>query len=784
MHAILIAGAALVGLPILLHLIMKQEPKRLTFPAFRFLTQKLKTNQRKLRLRHFLLLAMRMLLIALFCLALYQPTLKSDRLNIRGEQPVATVLVIDTSPSMGFVANDKTRLDEVRRRAREFLDELPDKSPVAVVTTDDPSAGYWLDLSEARKLVDQLDKPRGGGQPVTGALAQAYQLLSAVEGRGDADGAEQLPKLVVVLTDRAAASWDPGRVEDLKKLRDAVPGPKPAHAVIDVGADKPVNVGILGAEMKPQVVAAGQPAPVTVTVAATGPPDLPAVGAVVEARLDGSEKVADRKPVAVPYGQSRPVAFDFRGLKPGLHQVEFRLETPDKLMFDNSRFLTFRVGESRRVLTVTELMTPESNPALYWQAGVNAAPDGFTCVSVAPDKVQTTPDGRVVVVLPNPEKAGATLQEPLSAFDVVCLLSVKNPTALWEPLRGYVRGGGKLVVMPGEDPSPEGYAAGGDLMPATLKEVIDTGKLDRPLPEQKAPGWPAPRPGKNGVTWSLDDKAVQHPMLRPFAGWGEKDVVRNPRVTWKYFAVDKAPDGAAVVVRYHDAEKEADRSPAVLERGVADPKEPTRVRGRVLLLTTKMEPTDVRTEGNNWHNYWEREGSSWFTVFPWLVCRYLAGDAADANFNFPAGQAVTVPLPKGGVPRGVKVVINGPGITGPDVLIDVGDRQTELRVGPPRTNQPGNFRLSVEKDGVKWEDGFGLNVPAEEGTLEKVPAEGVEDLTGKGTVVPLDKNVSLRDVIPVILDQPVDLFPWLLILVLLLLAAEGVVANRFYRRVR
>ena len=88
MHTILIAGAALVGLPILLHLIMKQEPKRLTFPAFRFLKQKLKTNQRKLRLRHFILLAMRMLLIALFCLTLYQPTFKSERLNFSGEQVV------------------------------------------------------------------------------------------------------------------------------------------------------------------------------------------------------------------------------------------------------------------------------------------------------------------------------------------------------------------------------------------------------------------------------------------------------------------------------------------------------------------------------------------------------------------------------------------------------------------------------------------------------------------------------------------------------------------------
>ena len=99
MHVILIAGAALIGLPILLHLIMKQEPKRLPFPALRFLKQKQRTNQRKLRLRHFILLALRMLLIGLFCLAMFQPKVPSVfsdvGIDLSGDQPVAAVLVID-----------------------------------------------------------------------------------------------------------------------------------------------------------------------------------------------------------------------------------------------------------------------------------------------------------------------------------------------------------------------------------------------------------------------------------------------------------------------------------------------------------------------------------------------------------------------------------------------------------------------------------------------------------------------------------------------------------------
>src|SRR5436305_4694891 len=166
MHPILLVGAALVGLPIILHLIMKQEPRRLPFPAFRFLKQRLKTNQRKLRLRHFILLALRMLLIALFCLTLYQPSLQSEGLiNIHGEQPVAVVLVIDTSPSMGYSAGEKTRLEDARRRALELLDGLPDRSRVAVVDTADLSGDWSQSVTDARRRLNELKEPKAGGQP-------------------------------------------------------------------------------------------------------------------------------------------------------------------------------------------------------------------------------------------------------------------------------------------------------------------------------------------------------------------------------------------------------------------------------------------------------------------------------------------------------------------------------------------------------------------------------------------------------------------------------------------
>src|SRR5271167_4872029 len=124
-HGYLLGGLVLAGIPVLIHLIMRQKPKRLPFPAFRFLLQKHRTNQTRLRLRHLLLLLLRMAVIALLCLALVRPAI------------TGAVLLIDTSYSMEYAVAGKTRLDEAKRRAAELLDELPDGSKVAVLDSAD-----------------------------------------------------------------------------------------------------------------------------------------------------------------------------------------------------------------------------------------------------------------------------------------------------------------------------------------------------------------------------------------------------------------------------------------------------------------------------------------------------------------------------------------------------------------------------------------------------------------------------------------------------------------------
>ena len=737
MHAILFATAALVGLPVLLHLIMKQEPKRLPFPALRFLQQKKRINQRKMRLRHLLLLALRMLLIGLFGLTLFQPTLFSEALNLSAEQPVAVVLIVDTSPSMGYTANGRTRLDEARRRALELLDELPAGSRVAVLDPAEPGGQWEQSVADARKRLDDLKEPHGAGVPVAPALAAAYGLLRTVD--QEAEAAEPLPRLVAVFSDRAAACWDAARTDDLKKQRDAVPAPPPvAHVFVDVGADQPADVAVIGVELKPQVVPQNQPVVLTATVSATGPgvPDM-----AVTCRVTTANVPEQRKVVAVPAGGPVSVPFKLDKLPPGLHQAEIALDRDrkDNLAADNARYVTFRVAEARKFLTLCD----DPRDAALWVLAHEAVGE-FECV------------------VRRPQEAG-----DLAGYEAVCLLDVDDPTPLWPKLRAYAEQGGKVLVIPGGDAkvSREAYdlknnPAAAGVLPGSLQEVFDTANLPKA----------ADRPGaaRYGVPWRVDDTAVREKLLSRFPEWklAGYDLVTRPRTAWKYWAVEKHPD-ARVLVYYDDADDPAARHPAVLERAVG-PR-----GGKVVLLTTRLDNPPPSEE---WNDYWSND-NSWALVFPNLLLRYLIGDPSDANFNFATGQTVTVPLPKGGK-KGAKLRFEGPGVSERDAYIEPAEQQTEVRLPPGKTMTPGNFAV-VAEDGRR--EGFSLNPPAEEWTLDKVPAEAIEGLFGPGAVVPVGKDLKLRDALATKFNQPVDLFPWLLIGVLLVIAAEGVVANRFYR---
>lgn len=73
LNATLLFGFLAAAIPVALHLLGRREPKRVIFPAIRFLTQRLETNRRRLQVRRWVLLAMRVALLAMLAVALARP---------------------------------------------------------------------------------------------------------------------------------------------------------------------------------------------------------------------------------------------------------------------------------------------------------------------------------------------------------------------------------------------------------------------------------------------------------------------------------------------------------------------------------------------------------------------------------------------------------------------------------------------------------------------------------------------------------------------------------------
>src|SRR4051812_705512 len=100
LNPIFLAGAALVAVPVLLHLLMRPRPKHLAFPALRFIRQRHDVNRRQMRLRNWLLLLLRAAVIAILAVALARPTVPVTSAVGDREGPVAAAFIFDTLPRM------------------------------------------------------------------------------------------------------------------------------------------------------------------------------------------------------------------------------------------------------------------------------------------------------------------------------------------------------------------------------------------------------------------------------------------------------------------------------------------------------------------------------------------------------------------------------------------------------------------------------------------------------------------------------------------------------------
>ena len=165
--------AVLAALPIVVLYLVRPEPDEVALPTFQFLAEERRrrtTTPLFERLSRSLLLLLQLLVILLVAVALASPYVPVDRTETVRE----TVLVVDTSASMGVHDGEASRFDRAVAAARE---EVTTRTSV-VVTDGDPRVILQDGVpTDARRTLDEL-RVTDAPDELRGAISQA----SAVAG--------------------------------------------------------------------------------------------------------------------------------------------------------------------------------------------------------------------------------------------------------------------------------------------------------------------------------------------------------------------------------------------------------------------------------------------------------------------------------------------------------------------------------------------------------------------------------------------------------------------------
>lgn len=304
-------GAAAAAVPIILHLLRKEDAPSIDFSAVSFIEHDPIERSRRRHLRDLLLLALRVMALVIFAIAFARPYLDaadSDRIA-----PV-TVVALDQSFSMGPAGH----FEQAQALAREAIENVPNGTLVSLVAFDDRArvvVPASRDRTAALAAISQLT-PEFGATRFRAALAVAAAEIGARPGE------------IKVITDLQQTGWSTGE--------GGIPDSIQVN-VIDVGEPAP-NLAVVALrrvnDALRAVIANSEPRARSVEVTLT-----------VDDRRIGNRTVNVQP--------ERSAEMSFPGPLPSQGVAKVSVEDPDGFPADDARYLVLDAPDPLNVLLLT-----------------------------------------------------------------------------------------------------------------------------------------------------------------------------------------------------------------------------------------------------------------------------------------------------------------------------------------------------------------------------------------------------------------------------------------------
>lgn len=786
-------GGLLICIPILLHLLMRPKPKRLMFPALRFLLERQHRSRSRTRLRHFLLLLMRCLLIAVLAMALAGPTVAERAFGNwltlggigfsslivalilfaawfreqkswmllgllgalllghlgfagwtamklansesveglgGGQDPIAALIVLDASPRMQYRHENKSRLDVAKEQAVWLIGQFPADSQVCVLTNDGDKAFFSVDVAAAVRKIETIDT-NPVEEPLPAALLSGLELI---------EKAAPARKEIYVLTDLTKAGWVGDQV--LPLVRRLKANSEISLFVLDVGLENPQNFSFSDLQISGASISENGRFVIDTQISRLGP-----------ASQRTARMIVEQPDLRLPVIRDGVTIVPDQILEQQTQTVDLRENGNRALNFVNSTKLergTYhgRIEfEGQDGLALDDVRYFTIRVEEPWQILVvhpaNVSPKNLISTIAPSITAQTRRSNYVCESLTQTEFVQL---ESFAKYHAVFLLDPEPlEDASWQSLRAYVARGGSLGIALGHNAGAQGFAD--SRFQSEIAQLLMGGRLDVIFDSEGG--------------WSMRPQDLFHPMFKMIRRY-EEGILWNRVPVYLHWGLE-LDDGRAEGLPTQVLMRFTNGQPALIERQID--------QGRVLTLLTPISERareGSRRVWNELHNF--------ATVVPWLLnqmlTEYLVQQDSD-SLNISVGQIATFNNDLSKYPESYQVF--SPDLRAPATSITA----NQFKIRHRFTNDPGHYRIKGSFDGNPLLRGFSANLPSSSTDLMRLLPAELDQVLGVGRYqLAKDKSEIQRQQGTARMGQ--EFYPLLMLMMLIFFGIEFLMSNRFY----
>lgn len=417
LNPIFLLALIAVGLPLLIHLLNLRRPQKVAFSTLAFFRELKNTTIRRIRIKKYLLLLLRLAAIACFAMVLARPFLPPGLSGGGNTQaPTLNAILLDNSISMSRIGTQGPLFEYGLEIIQQIEESSKDDDRFMLqVTNGEGEYGSIMSHSNIQKAMESVAiKPAGNFID-----KRLQELITSVR------EAPYQNKNIFLITD--------GQYSQLQKLEDQeLDGI--TLTVIDVGDVEVQNTMV--SEITTSTNMIGANIPFILNVELTNRSDVNAVNQFVSLEFEGEN--AGQYSVALEPREEKIFTFEITPSETGSAKGKIEIEG-DEFQPDNEYYFTVQVPETRNVLWITD---ENSDPEFISYTG--------TMLRVAGEN-----DAQLSY-----QEASVDILETanLSEFNAVLIDAVESiPEYSFELLQDYVQNGGGVMFFPSENGDLSNY---------------------------------------------------------------------------------------------------------------------------------------------------------------------------------------------------------------------------------------------------------------------------------------------------------------------------------------